>query len=239
MVDKTVFGSTNEPSPTSDTDNQAQPAVPTTIENEYIGQGKKYATAEIALASIAPSQHHIKTLEEELVETRKANEALLSDLQKRETAEEIISRINSNQQEGSQTSNAPTVDLESIKQIAAQAAQETLSAKAKEAQLVANEKLVSDRLVAEYGDSAVGVLEDKAKELGMSVEDMRNLSQSSPKVVLAMFDKYKPIDQVPSKTSGSSTVRIPTPTIERKGVMGAATTAELNAEWRRCKDLTS
>jgi len=236
-VDQTVFGS-KDSAPTGAEDNQNQETVTPTVANEYIGEGKKYATEAIALAAIAPAQNHISGLEQELVKAREANEALLADLQKRETAEEIISRINPTQPEVA--TPAPTVDMESVRQAAAKAASDALAADRQVTLKLANEKMVSDKLKADYGDSIASVLADKSEEVGMSIDELKAMSQSNPKAVLAMFDKYQSID-LPSKSSNGSSVISSQikPASSRPKIMGASTTSELNAEWRRCKDLNN
>lgn len=237
MVDQTVF-SNNESTSTEVTDNQSTTA-PATVDNAYIGEGKKYATEAIALAAIAPAQGHISNLEQELVKAREANEALLADLQKRETAEEIISRINPQQQEVDKTV-APTVDMESVRQAAVQAAQQALAADRDSTLKLANEKMVSDKLKADYGDSIGKVLAEKSEQIGMSTDELQALSQVNPRAVLAMFDKHSSID-MPSKSSNGSSIiasQIQNSS-DRKKIMGSSSTADLNTEWRRCKDLNN
>lgn len=225
-VDQTVFS--------TKTDTQTAPAAATPA-NDFIGEGKKYANADVALASIAPSQAHIVNLEAELAKSRANYDTLQADLNKRETAEEIISRINPAQPEVALP--APTVDLESIKEAARLAATEALNADKYASNMLSNEKLVSDSLKAQYGESVAEVIKAKMDEVGMDLVGMKKMSQESPKAVLAMFSTSKSIEMPAKSTQGTNLANQIHKQTDRVKVMGAATTSELNAEWRRCADL--
>jgi len=226
IVDQTVF------SKEADTQSAAQPATPG---SEYVGEGKKYATADLALASIAPSQDHIKNLEAELATSKANYEVLQEDLKKRETAEEIISRINPAQPDVAPP--AQTVDLESIKQTAMEAALNALTVKESDNAKLANEKLVSDSLKSTYGDGVDKAITEKMVEVGMDIASMRALSQNNPRAVLAMFKQSQSIDMPTKSSNGSSLSGQLSQKPERVAIMGASTSADLVSEWQRCKDL--
>ena len=70
--------------------------------------------------------------------------------------------------------------------------EKTLQAKQSEALKAANLSKVDSELTNKFGDKASDMLQSKAKELGMSVEDMKGLAENSPAAVMAMFGESSP-----------------------------------------------
>ena len=70
-----------------------------------------------------------------------------------------------------------------------------------------NEKQVSDALFGQYGDKTQEVVASKASELGMTVEALQSLSQTSPQAALQLFNQGS-VSQAPKTTMGS--MNIPT-----------------------------
>ena len=107
-------------------------------------------------------------------------------------------------------------------------------------QAASNEKAVSDSLFSKFGDKTSEVVSSKAAELGMSVEGLQKLSQSSPQAALQLF-QVQGVTQ-PKTTLGS--VNIP-PTHSQedalqppeKSLLRGASTKEQIAYLHRVRDL--
>jgi hypothetical protein len=68
----------------------------------------------------------------------------------------------------------------------------------------ANEDFVQTSLTSKWGEKAKEVAANKAKELGMSTEDLRELSQKSPQAALTMLGlASEPQESVPARLAGS------------------------------------
>ncbi len=161
---------------------QASQNVPT-IFNDYVGEGKKYKTAEEAIASIPHAQSHIAKLEADnktLREQQQAIEAKLAALLANQTPTSGV------------TAPAPqvgtaatTVDVEAL---VAQALvkQQALT------QAQANSSKVAAELKQLYADKAESAYVAKAQELGLAVEDLNNMAAKSPQAVLTLFKATAP-----------------------------------------------
>lgn len=145
------------------------------VGSEFIGEGKKYATVDDAINSIAPAQEHILNLEKEMGELRE-------ELTKRSAAEEILNRIDSASNSGQDT---PAAGLD--KEAVAQLVNETVSQRDAKKILDVNKKEVNDKLAEVYKDKAKEVVSNKARELGVSVEYLQSTAEQSPKAFYQMI----------------------------------------------------
>ena len=141
--------------------------------SEFVGEGKKYATVDDALKSIAPAQEHISNLEKEMGELRE-------ELTKRDSAQEILNRIDAS----NSAKDTPTAGLD--KEAVAQLVNETVSRMDSNKILDANKREVNDKLNSIYGDKSNEVVSTKAKELGVSVEYLQSTAEQSPKAFYQM-----------------------------------------------------
>jgi hypothetical protein len=156
---------------------------------ELVGEGKKYATVEAALESIAPKEEHIGTLEAELAELRQKNESL-------ETAVKALDDIKA----GNSKSDQTDLDPDAI----ARLVDSRIESKNAEKTAVQNVDTVVTAMKTKFGtaDKAKEAYEAKALELGMGVETLTEIAAKSPKAVLSYFD-LKPETPAPTKTEGS------------------------------------
>ena len=190
-----------------------------------VGEGMKYATPEDALQSIPHAQHHIETLQEEMA-------GLREDLSKRKAVEEVLQEIN----------KTPTPEAEP------QLTPEQLDAlidkrlTTKEAQTVAqsNTDSVVSKLSEVYGDKdkANEMYQQKAKDLGLSVDYLNNLTATSPMAVFELFGiksvNESPVSKINSNVN-SEAVFNQAPVKEEVGsVMGGSTNAKDIAAWNAC-----
>lgn len=157
--------------------NSAEPNLQ--IGSEFIGEGKKYATVDDAINSIAPAQEHISNLEKEMGELRE-------ELTKRESAQEILNRIDAS----NSGKDTPSAGLD--KEAVAQLVNETVSQRDTQRVLDANKSEVNDKLTTIFKDKAGEVVSNKARELGVSVEYLQSTAEQSPKAfyqIMGLTDK--------------------------------------------------
>lgn len=157
----------------------------------------KYESVEAALDALKASQDHIARIERDNAElTTKANEAT--------TLKETLERLKGNTMNEEKPNQVTPVNgglsdeaaaVELVKKVL-KGEQETNAA-------INNVKLVQDKLIAKYGkEKAQEVIVAKAKELGTDPQTLKQLSSTSPDLVLALFgggDK-------PSNSPNTSTV---------------------------------
>lgn len=199
-------------------------AVPDSL-SELVGEGKKYSSVDKALESIAPAQDHIQRLESEMAEMR-------AKLDAQSSVEETLRKFA--EQKAVDTPTSQPVDLnEVVNQVT-----QRLDANAQAEQRVANQKSVANKLAEQFGDmqKAKGMFEAKAKELGMSVQDMDNLAATSPQAVFQMFgtgaqSTSQRATQSSVNTEAMQSTTNPTPQ-EVPGVMFGASAEQVADAWR-------
>lgn len=187
-----------------------------------IGEGKKYSSAEDALAALPYAQSHISKLEEEMA-------GLREDLSKRKTAEEILEAINK------KTTEEVTVPQFDPSQLDA-LIENKLSAKEQYVKDMANTTSVANKFRAEFGEeNAEKVYVQKASELGLSVEYMNNLAKTSPEAVFKLCG-LKPTTSTPTRITtsvNSEALHNQAPAVVKlKSVMGGSTHKDDIAAWR-------
>lgn len=154
---------------------KADPSLPEEL-TPLVGPDKKYKDVETALKSIPHAQEHIQSLETSLKELR-------DDLAKRETAEELLRRLEAKAAELPQeVKGVSAQDLEGL-------VNKVLDSKSEQKKYVDNISMVDTQMKATYGEKATEVLKDKAKELELSIPELQVLAAKSPKAFLAMFSE--------------------------------------------------
>lgn len=150
----------------------------TTLTGEYgelIGADKKYKTVADALNSIPHAQNHISQLESEMAE-------LKEELNKRAAAEEILQRIEASR-EGGET-NQPDLDADAIAQLVQKTVHNIDIDKVRQK----NQNTVNQKLIEVYGDHAVETVAKKAKELGLSQQQLKDMAAQSPDAFYRVMD---------------------------------------------------
>lgn len=137
---------------------------------------QKYVDVPTALASIPHAQEHINSLAAK-------NAELEAELAKRAGMEDVLQRI-----ESSQTKTAlPSV--QGLDETAINAlVEQSLSQREQANVATANQAKVVDALTEKYGDKAEAVFAEKAKQLGVDVGFLTEISLRSPEAALAYFD---------------------------------------------------
>lgn len=158
----------------------------------------KYKSVEEALKGLQNAQQHIPNLKQEL-EQRDAELARLRvETEKIKTLEETLQALTSQQNTPAST-NAPVFDETRI----AELVDRTLT-QAQQKQLAqANQQTVAAALTQTFGAEAEKKFNEKAAELGVSVQEMNALAAKSPKAVLTMLGVSQ--QAAPSQRSVSPT----------------------------------
>jgi|TARA_Y100000310_G_scaffold75259_2_gene71517 hypothetical protein len=169
---------------------EAQAALQNLTLADWVGEGKKYATEEEFVKAFSHSQAHIITVE-------KSYGDLKSDLDKRLTVEELVTKLQTPQTtpspagESSETTETttPGPSTDELAELVNTTVDARIGDFTKEQLEVANETTVSREMRTRFGSdqSVATVLQAKAKEVGLSIADLQNIAKQNPKVFLSMF----------------------------------------------------
>jgi hypothetical protein len=200
---------------------------------DLVGEGKKYASVELALKSVAPAQRHIETIEQE-------NARLKAELENNKTTAELLEELRGNGL-GEQRQPAKQ-ELPDVEKIVEQALER------KQAQTVAkqNTAKVISAFQETFGDKAKAeeVYIKLAAENGMSVAMLNALSANSPDAVLKLAGISKKQESVPAgKPSGTVNTQALNQTQSdqpsAKINMVGASSKEVTAAWRAARDIVN
>ncbi len=146
---------------------------------------QKYNTPEDALKALKHSQEYIPSLKGQVSQYEQEIAQLKAELEKRSSVEDIVSRLTNKPQENPQETPKPAgLDETAILAMI----QNQLSAKEQNALRTANLKNVSDALTAKFGDKAKEALANKAAELGVTLERMKQMAEETPQLVTSLFN---------------------------------------------------
>lgn len=163
---------------------------------DLVGEGKKYSTVEKLASSAADAQRYISSLERERDELRE-------DVSKGTSLDSILDHITSknNQVAEQGTPPAPSqVNQGDITSLVRDEVTNLFKQDRQQSIYDMNRNKVQDRLKEKFGDKASEVLKSKAAEVGLTVEKMGELAQTSPQAVLEYFKDVTPSAQ---RTEGS------------------------------------
>lgn len=147
---------------------------------------KKYDSLPEALKGLAHAQQYIPELKSQLSAKDQELERLRVELAKRESAEEIVSRLsakNQPQEQGTPPA-ASGLDVGTVEQLVEQ----LLVRKSRESEAQMNLRQVETVLVEKFGDKARDVIKQQMQETGLSSEDFKAWAAKSPKAVLKLFN---------------------------------------------------
>ena len=197
----------------------------TTAADTLVGDGKKYATTELALESLVASQEHIAKLEAENQEHRDelAVRASVEDQLKAHTTTETQTQdhadMSFSEEDISKIVNARLTERDSVS-----------TAKT-------NAKDVQGHLIELFGEDAKAKFEEKSKELGV---DLNSLAAKSPAVVKGLFAAVKTESSSTSSSMSSDSLGNSSQGSEepRKPLGSRATTQERVSAWNACAPKT-
>ena len=181
------------------------------IKNESGEQ--KYDSVPKALDALAHSQSYIPDLKNQNSAKDLEIAALKEQLAKSEAVEDVVARLSSQQApqvEPQVTPQASGLDEAGVLNLLQTHTQQQAAATV----ATNNESSVSLALNNKFGDKTQEVVASKAAELGMSIEDLKGLSQRSPAAALQLFQVQQAA--APSITNGS--VSIPANVIPDQGL---------------------
>lgn len=215
------------------------------IKNE---QGEpKYDSLEKALGALDASQKFIPQLKDENERLKAELEALRADVSKRETVEEVIARFTTNRQptETAHTSEAPKgLDEAAVQEML----QRTLTEREEQTVASQNVSSVRNALVAKYGEKAQEQVSAKARELGLSMDQVSQLAASAPQAVLSWFQASPSPSGAPLRSTvslpqnnGPDKLKAPEKSLMRGGASGkdlAEFMARIKQEVYRENDIT-
>jgi hypothetical protein len=183
---------------------------------------QKYADVPTALASIPHAQDHIRALTEEAA-------ALKEELSKRAGVDEVLQRLESNQNQPEQPSvnglDATAVNAQ-VEQILTQREQAAVATR--------NQATVVNALTAKFGDNAETAFAEKAAQLGVDVGFLTEISLRSPEAALAYFEVAPA--RVSNPTSGGvNTTALPSTPVADDSHMDVfrGGQSDLVTQWRK------
>lgn len=197
------------------------------IKNES-GQ-QKYDSVPKALEGLAHAQSYIPQLKSELSQKDQEIARLREELAKRESVEDVVSRLTATKGVDTDRGTPPAasgLNEEAVLKLVQQA----LGQQKMVDQATQNQAQVQQALAARFGDKAHEVVQTKAKELGVTPQQLGKLASESPAMVLALFNASATPTVKP--TTGSqhipSSYQPEPPKLERpkKSVLAGATSGE-------------
>jgi DNA repair exonuclease SbcCD ATPase subunit len=148
----------------------------------------KYDSLEKALDALKASQEHIPTLENDNKSLRDQIAELTERANKAKELEEIVKRMTTGNTEPEKPEGNNKPDGGGLtEKDAAELVKRLLNEEKQTTVAVQNVKDVNNKLVAKFGDKASEVIQAKAKELGTTPAQLKELSATNPAMVLALF----------------------------------------------------
>jgi type II secretory pathway pseudopilin PulG len=207
------------------------------IQNEQ-GQ-QKYDSLPKALEGLQHAQQYIPQLRAELQSKEQELATMRSELEKRSSVEEVVSRLTA-QQKDRLGSDTPSVASGLDEQAVLQLVQQALGQAKQQDQAQSNTAQVQQALSSMYGEKSREVVEQKAKELGTTPAELGKLASQNPAMVLALFNAKGSPSVKPTTGSAhlSSTYQTERPALERpvKSLLSGATSKDQAAYMKRIKD---
>jgi len=163
---------------------------------------QKYADVPTALDSIPHAQNHINELSSQVKD-------LQEELAKRQGAEELLSSLQQSQQQVVEQPSVTGLDETAIESVV----ENMLQTKAQQEQQKANANKVKQALTDKFGNAASVEFENRAKQLGMSVGQLTQMSSQMPQAVVELFNAEPVRDPQPTV---SSSVNISATPVEKQ-----------------------
>lgn len=249
MSDGNIFQSQGTPAQTPPQGAATAPAVQpdnafadllSSIKNE---RGEpKYKDVQTALDALRHSQEFIPQVKTENEQLKRELEAARAEAARVRELEQTLQQLSSGQQPQQQSTPAQTgISADEVAKLVSQ----TLERQRAEEAARANTQTVVQKMAEKFGPDAEKVFYEKAKEFGMTVQQVNALAAQSPQAVLNLYG----VDAKPAQTGfpsiSSGGVRTdgyqPQPKSNLgkndKGVLFGASTEELVQERQNAKSL--
>ena len=195
MADQASFG---EPTPTPEPV-AAQPNLEDMLKGILNEQGEpKYKTLEDAIRALDHSQKYIPELKSQLAGYTSKVSELEAKVAQFGNIEDTVQRLLAQRTEVEPVTPASNgLDEQAVMRLVQQSLEQRSAAEVAEA----NFKLVNKSLMDKYGEKTAEVAAAKARELGITPDELVELSRTKPQLVQSLFQT--PVHNGPSHTSGS------------------------------------
>ena len=201
----------------------------------------KYETVDKALEALRETQTYIPELQKENGTLKEELALLKAKVESQNSVEDLVNRIANNQ--GSQQSPEPQqpagLDEQAIRNLVQSQLESVKSQQSKEDNL----NSVVSNLSNKFGDKATDMVSAKAKELGTTPEQLKNLSMENPALVLSLFNSQ---NATINPTTGNTitilnedkvTPALPKP--EKSLLQGGTSSKDLKDHWENSKKYTN
>lgn len=187
---------------------QEQPTQPNLFADQLASIKKedgtqKYDSVEKALEATAHAQDYIPQLKSSLTEKDAEIIQLKAELEKRQSVEEVVSRITQPKEAPVPEQTTPAAQGLSQEDVAKLVQQELVKSQ-QQTTAQANVQKVTDGIQSKFGANAADVVANKAKELNMTNANLEQLASQNPDMVLALFNTAP--QGTASPTVGSHTI---------------------------------
>jgi hypothetical protein len=202
----------------------------------------KYKDVESALEALNHSQKFIDTLKAEKQTLEQKFNETQSELEKRESVEDVVKRLTSGKPEdkGNDQSPAPKgLDEEGIRKLVQAQLDQQTQAQKQNANL---SRVISD-LTSQYGEQAKEVIRTRAIELNTTPADLENLARTNPAMALGLLGggtikqdgKPSTSSMTPNRTTPNNNEK---PVFEKSLTRGGVSNKELVEGWNKVKEYT-
>lgn len=202
---------------------------------------QKYKDVATALQGLKNSQQFIETLKREKREVEEREARARAELEKMGTIDDYVNRLKP--QTATPNSEPKTVETKGLsEEQVAQLLEQRLTAREMEQTKAANLQQIENHLTQTHGDQAVEFLKTRARELNMTVTDLKELAQRTPSAALQLLGASPNKPANPTQSSGIPPRNNPNtlepPKFDRSVVHGGLTSQEVKDRWNASKDYT-
>ncbi len=203
----------------------------------------KYKDVDTALEALNASQQFIETLKQEKSQADQELEQAKAKLEQMGNIDDFVKRVSPNAKAKEEEPTSPTTNSLSEERVQA-LLQEQFDRREQESRKASNLSEVTKKLSEVHGDKAAAFLKTKAEELGTTIEGLKELSSTNPKMALALLGS--PASNKP-KPSQPSSVNLPLntdgdnvrPQFEKGTTRGGLTSKEMTERWKQSAAFTN
>jgi hypothetical protein len=197
----------------------------------------KYKTLKDAIIGLQNAQTYIPDLKKTVSEKDAEIERLRAENERVANLEETVRKL-AERSSGDAPSSKPALSVQEIAELVNTSLESTLTQREVKQKQEANIKTVVTSLKSAFGDTAETKFNEKATELGMTVQEFNTLAAKSPQIVLTALGITKTVTNqsvTPSKGTVNSEGFVPNP----QSHIGKNTTSALTgASSKRVKEET-
>ena len=185
---------TKQPEQSSEAQGQETPSQESYLQKLVETKGENWKDPEVLAKGKLEADGYIKNLEDQLGQMRedlKKQEyqaQILDQLQNKATeATAVKPEVSNNNGSTTEGNTKPTLSEEDLKSLVEQ----TLNQREIDSTVSNNLKLVDEELEKSYGTEAQAKIQEKAQELGMSMERIKEIAAESPNAFFALIGEPK------------------------------------------------